>query len=188
MDDAPRLLLIGKRASVLTRLAQALRERGIEADQFQDLGGAGIESYGGYAAVVFGRAVKPADRERIRREFERTDPDVAFVDGYAPIIPLLVAQCEQALDRRPTVRRRLADLAVCGGFVQFRLHETCRLRVTAYRLDALYRPNERTVFDRDIGAGEHSIALGSHTARARNAFVVVRAGDETAVLPVPRDA
>ncbi len=186
--DNRRVLLIGKRASVLTRLAAALTAEGIETERCQDLAGAiALRDQGGYGVVAFGRAVKAADRERMRRAFAEADPDVVFVDGYAPIIPLLVAQCEQALDHRPLGQRVVVDPAQRGGIVDNELRTPFLLRITAYpyRPGALHRTHERTVFDQDVAAGAHSAALGARTARSHNAFVVIRAAeDETVALPV----
>jgi hypothetical protein len=183
------VLLIGKRASVRTRLAAALEARGIEADQVNDVrqvvsGGAGGRAGGGYSVVAFCRAVKAADRERLRRSFAEADSDVVFVDGYAPIIPLLVAQFEQALDRRPLGQRAIVDASVRGGIVDVELRVPCQLRITAHWLDALHWRHEKSLFDREVEAGAHSAALGWWAGRARNAFVVIRAGDEAAALPV----
>lgn len=181
--DSQRVLLIGKRAGVLTRLAAALRARGIEADQLQDLTGAGVDPGAGYRAVAFGRAVKPADRERLRRAFTDADPDVVFVDGYAPITELLVAQFEQALDRRPLSRRAIVDASVRNSVVDLELRSPCRLRITSYRLDPLYRTHTRDLFDRQVEPGPHSAALDARAAKSRNAFIVIRADAETVALP-----
>lgn len=181
------MLLIGKRASVLTRLAEALRTRGIEAEQTGEVTEAGVTRLagdGGYRVVAFGRSVREPDRTRMREAITAANPDVVFVDGYAPIIPLFVAQFEQAFDRRPRGRRLLVDASVQDGLVDLELRSPCRLRIVSYRLGALYRTHERTVFDREVEAGTHSAALDTRTARAKQAFVVIRAGDETAALPV----
>lgn len=153
MDAPRRVLLIGKRASVLARLADALHAQGIEAEQVRELDGAGIEQRRGYDAVAFGRAVREPDRVRMRAAFTEANPEIAFVDGYAPIIPLLVAQFEQALDRRPRTARLLVDAAVRGGMVDLELRSRTRLRIASYRLGALYRTHERVVFDREADAG-----------------------------------
>jgi hypothetical protein len=186
--DNRRVLLIGRRASVLTKLVAALAARDIEADVVHDAGyeairGEADRAGGGYGVVAFGRAVKATDRARLRESFTDADPDVVFVDGYAPIIPLLVAQFEQALDRRPLGRRAIVDAAVRGGVVDVELRIPCRLRIIAYRLDALYRTHEKTLFDREVEAGAHSAAFGPRAGRSRNTFVVIRAGDEAAALP-----
>jgi hypothetical protein len=195
MDSRRRVLLVGKRAAVLARLAEALREQGVEADLIPAADGAGVEAAaaaagpgpdgrGGYDVVGFGRALREGDRARLRAAFIAADPETVFVDGYAPIIPLLVAQFEQALDRRPRTARLLVDAAVRGGIVDLELRSRGRLRITSYRLDALHRGRERVVFDREAEAGAHSATLDARTARSPRAFVVIRAGDETAALPV----
>jgi hypothetical protein len=183
------VLLIGKRASVRTRLAAALGARGVETDQVNDVrqvtaGGADGRLGGGYSVVGFCRSVKAADRERLRGFLTEADSDLVFVDGYAPVIPLLVAQFEQALDRRPLGRRAIVDASVRGGIVDVDLRVPGRLRITAHWLDALHWTHEKSLFDREVEAGAHSAALGWRVGRARNAFVVIRAGDEAAALPV----
>ena len=98
---ADRVLLIGKRAAVLTRLQTALREIGIEADLTQEISGTAGDRLRPYTAVAFSHAVSAADRTTMRDVFRQANPDVVYVDGLAPITPLLVAQFEEALDRRP---------------------------------------------------------------------------------------
>jgi hypothetical protein len=182
--DNRRVLLIGKRASVLTRLATALEASGITADLARDAADDHRATGVRYGVVAFGRTVRAADRERLRTSFAAADPEVVFVDGYAPIVPLLVAQFEQALDRRPLGQRTIVDASVRGGIVDVELRGPCRLRITAYRLDAVHRTHEKTLFDREVEAGAHSVALASRAARWRNGFVVIHSGDETAALPV----
>ena len=177
-------MLVGKRASVLTRLAEALRAQGIEAERLPALDRSGPGRLEGFDAVAFGRAVREADRVRMRAAFTAANPETVYVDGYAPIVPLLVAQFEQALDRRPRTARLLRDASVRDGIVDLELRTRTRLRIISYRLDALYRTHERVVFDRDADAGPHSATLDARTGRSASAFVVIRAGDETAALPV----
>jgi hypothetical protein len=92
-----RVLLVGKRASVLTSLQSALRKVGIEADLTQDVTAARPDGLRRYDAVAFGRAVKENDRARMKAVFRAANPSVIFIDGLAPITPLLVAQFEEAL-------------------------------------------------------------------------------------------
>ncbi|CAM5467703.1 hypothetical protein SANTM175S_00631 [Streptomyces antimycoticus] len=69
-----------------------------------------------YGAVVFGRTVGPGERDAVRDAFAAARSDAVCVTALAPIVPLLVAQVEQALDRTPHDRRRLLGLtAVAGG-------------------------------------------------------------------------
>jgi hypothetical protein len=180
---ADRVLLIGKRAAVLTRLQAALREIGIEADLTQDTAGADRHQLRAYRAVAFGRAVGEADRARMRDAFRAANADVRFVDGLAPITPLLVAQFEQALDRRPEEERRLHSITVSEGRIEFELRAEADVRVTGYRLTRLYRTRTEVLLDERLQPGTHTVELG-RLARVKEAFAVVRADDEVQVVPL----
>jgi hypothetical protein len=185
---ADRVLLIGKRAAVLTRLQAALREIGIEADLTQDTRNAERDQLRKYAAVAFGRAVGESDRARMRDAFRAASPDVRFVDGLAPITALLVAQFEQALDRRPEDDRRLRSATVSDGQLELELRAEAQVRVTLYRLTRLYRTRTDVVLDERLQPGTHKVGLGRRLARTKEVFAVVRADDEVQVVPVRDDA
>jgi hypothetical protein len=106
----------------------------------QDVSGADRAQLAAYAAVAFGRAVRAEDCERMRRAFREANPEVSFVDGLAPITPLLVAQFEQALDRRPAVERTLAGVAVDRDRLELELRGQTHVQVTGYRLTRLSLP------------------------------------------------
>lgn len=178
---AERVLLIGKRAAVLTRLQKALREIGIDADLTQDTAGADLRELRAYGAVAFGRAVGEQDRARMREAFRIANPDVVFVDGLAPITPLLVAQFQEALDRRPPDERRLGDVSFTRGRIQLELRADARVSVTGYRLTRLYRTRTHRLLDGPLPPGLHSVELPPRLARAREAFAVVRADGEVRV-------
>ncbi|MEV3987906.1 oxidoreductase [Streptomyces sp. NPDC049837] len=166
-----RVLLIGARVAVLARLAAALRTIGIGADIAEDAVAVPPEELRAYGAVAFGRAVGEERRAAVREAFDRADADVAYVDGLAPIIPLLVAQIEQALDRTPPDRRRLTGLAVTGGEATVEVGSTCRVQVVAYRLDRLRRTRTQELFDGLLEPGAHRIPLDARTVRGRSYLV-----------------
>ncbi len=121
----------------------------------------------------------------MRAAFRQANPDVAFVDGLAPITPLLVAQFEQALDHRPEQDRRLSDLRVAEGWVEFRLRADARVRLIAYRLTRLYRTRAEQLLDDRLPPGLHHVELKPRLARAKEAFIVARADDgEVHFVPV----
>ncbi|WP_324790302.1 oxidoreductase [Streptomyces sp. H51] len=187
--DAPgtrrRVLLIGARVAVLARLAAALRTIGIGADIAHDADGVPAEELRGYGAVVFGRAVGEEQRAAVRRCFERAGVDVACVAALAPVVPVLVAQIEQALDRGPVERRRLTGLAVSGGEARVEVTSPCRVRLTAYRLDRLNRTRTVDVFDGVLEAGGHRVPLDTGAVKGE-AFVVARTAGNVLVAPVTR--
>lgn len=168
-----RVLLIGARVALLAKLAAALRTIGIGADITRDAHDVPAEELRGYGAVAFGRAVTEEERAAVRRSFERAGVDVAYVDGLAPIVPLLVAQIEHALDRSPVERRRLTRLVAADGEAGVEVTSPCRVRLTAYRLDRLYRTHVHEVFDGILEPGHHRIPLDAKAVKGES-FVVAR--------------
>ncbi|MGK5631552.1 oxidoreductase [Streptomyces sp. URMC 123] len=183
LAPARRVLLIGRRAAVLARLAAALRTIGIGAEITRDAVGAHEDELRTYGVVAFGRAVDPAERAAVRRAFESAGADAVFVEGLAPIVPLLVAQIEQALDRTPREQRRLAGLAAAPDGITVEVTTPGRVRVVAYRVDRLYRRHARDLFDDHLEAGRHRIAADRRAVRGET-FIVARTSGGVLVAPV----
>ncbi|MEV3853624.1 oxidoreductase [Streptomyces sp. NPDC050095] len=180
-----RVLLIGARVAVLAKLAAALRTIGIGAEITHDASGVSVEELRTYGAVAFGRAVDEGQRALVRRQFEQADADPAYVDGLAPIIPLLVAQIESALDRSPQERRRLTRLVAADGEAGLEVTSTCRVQLTAYRLDRLYRTHTHAVFDEVLQPGKHRIPLDNKATKGES-FLVARTTGSVLVAPMAR--
>ncbi|MFK8905842.1 oxidoreductase [Streptomyces sp. YS-3] len=174
-DEPPRrrVLLIGARAAVLGRLAAALRLIGIGADITDGVTDVTGEELRAYGAVVFGRAVTEAERAATRAAFTRARAHPVYVTGLAPITPLLVAQVEQALDRTPLAQRRLTYLSASPDEARLAVGATCRVRLTAYRLDRLRRVHAQEILDAVLDPGPHRIPLDERALRA-DAFLVAR--------------
>ncbi|MEV2216703.1 oxidoreductase [Streptomyces sp. NPDC050997] len=168
-----RVLLIGARVAVLAKLAAALRTIGIGADITHDAHDVPADELRGYGAVAFGRAVGPEERAAVRHSFAQAGVEVAYVDGLAPIVPLLVAQIEHALDGSPVERRRLTRLVAADGEAGVEVTSPCRVRLTAYRLDRLYRTHTHELFDGVLEPGRHRIALDARAVKGES-FVVAR--------------
>ncbi|MGW2640602.1 oxidoreductase [Streptomyces sp. NPDC001348] len=185
--DTPgrRVLLIGPRAGFLARLAAALRTSGIGADITPDIDDVPAGELRPYGAVVFGPAVGEDRRAPVRRVFERAGIDAAYVEGLAPIVPLLAAQVEHALDRGAAGRRRLTRVAASHDGADVQVAVACRVRLTAYRLDRLSRAHAVDVFDGVLEPGRHRIALDAKAVKGR-AFVVARASGSVLVAAVTR--
>jgi hypothetical protein len=180
-----RVLLIGARVALLAKLAAALRIIGIGADIAHDTDGVHTDELRGYGAVAFGRAVTEQERASVRHAFEQAGVEVAYVDGLAPIVPLLVAQIEHALDRSPVELRRLTRLVAADGEAGVEVTSSCRVRLTAYRLDRLYRAHAHEVFDGVLEPGRHRIALDAKAVRGES-FVVARTAGSVLVEAMAR--
>lgn len=183
-DAAPRrVLLVGARAAVLAKLANALRQTGIGTEISHDPAGADAGELRTYGAVAFGRGIGDGQRQAVRAAFEAAGSDAAFVDGLAPVIPVLVAQVEQALDRSAHDQRQLTALDAADGAVTVEVAAAGRVRLTAYRLDRLYRTHTRQLLDDPLEAGRHRVELDARMARGE-AFVVARTTGTVLVAPV----
>lgn len=177
-----RVLLIDARTALMARPAAALRAIGIGADITQDAGAVPADELRAYGAFAFGRAVTEEARDAVRRAFADAGADVAEVDGLAPIVPLLVAQIEHALDRGPAARR-LTRLTATRTAADVEVTSACRVRLTAYRLDRLHRTHVHEVFDGVLEPGGHRLALDAKAVKGE-AFVVARASGSVLVTAV----
>ncbi|MFH8489075.1 oxidoreductase [Streptomyces longisporoflavus] len=180
-----RVLLIGARVAVPAKLAAALRTIGIGAEIAADATGVPPDELRTYGAVVFGRGVPAATREGVRAAFDGAGIQVAYVDGLAPIIPLLVAQIEDALDASPPEQRRLTRLAAAHGTADVEITSTCRVQLIAYRLGRLSRTRTHQVFDGVLEPGEHHVTLDAKATKG-DSFVVARTTDSVLAAPIVR--
>ncbi|AXE90110.1 oxidoreductase [Streptomyces sp. Go-475] len=186
-DTRPRVLLIGARVAVLAKLAAALRTIGVGADIAHDADGVPADELRGYGAVAFGRGIAEQERAAVRRAFERARVPVAYVDGLAPIVPLLVAQIEHALDRSPAGQRRLTALTAADGGADVEVTSACRVTLTAYRLDRLSRTHAHELFDGVLEPGRHRIALDTKAVKGQS-FLVARTSGSVLVTAVAQGA
>ncbi|MFI5684135.1 oxidoreductase [Streptomyces sp. NPDC051636] len=180
-----RVLLIGARVALLAKLAAALRTTGIGADITRDADDVPAEELRQYGAVAFGPTVGEGERAAVRRAFEQARADAAFVDGLAPIVPLLVAQIEHALDRSPLQQRRLTRLVAADGEACVEVTSPCRVRLTAYRLDRLSRTRAQEVFDGVLEPGRHRIALDAKAVKGES-FLMARTSGSVLVEAMAR--
>lgn len=180
-----RVLLIGARVALLAKLAAALRTIGIGADITRDAEGVLAEELRGYGAVAFGPTVGEAERAAVRRAFDRAGAEATYVDGFAPIVPVLVAQIEHALDHSALPQRRLTHLVAADGTAGIEVTSPCRVRLTAYRLDRLSRLRAQDLFDGVLEPGSHRIPLDGQAAKD-GVYVVARTSGSVLVAAVTR--
>ncbi|MFF9336491.1 oxidoreductase [Streptomyces albogriseolus] len=178
-----RVLLIGVRVALLARLAAALRTIGIGADITQSADGVPAGELRSYDAVLFGRSAPARERDAVRRALAGGGADVPCVDALAPVVPLLVAQTEQALEAGRDDHRRLTDLTAAGGAAEFEVVSACRVRLTAHRVDRLSRARSRDLFDAVLGPGRHRVPLDPPAVKGE-AYLVARTAGTVLVTAV----
>ncbi|MFE2673515.1 oxidoreductase [Streptomyces hygroscopicus] len=187
LPAGPRALLIGPRAALLARLAAALRRIGISAEITLDAVHAHADELRKYGVVVIGRTIGPDERDAVLNALAAARSEAVCVTVLAPIVPLLVAQVEQALDRTPDHRRRLLRLTAVGGGAEAEVEvaSACRVRLVAHRLDRLSRPRTRALFDAVLAPGTHRIPLETRAVRGRS-FLTAHTSEAVLVAPVAR--
>jgi hypothetical protein len=98
----------------------------------------------------------------------------AYVDGLAPITPLLVAQFEEALDRRPETERKIGTLVAAGDRIELELR-TPTLGAGAREGSVCHRPCRHTggssppshrVTPKAGASPQHGLAFGSDEGEA----------------------
>ncbi|MGX1153318.1 oxidoreductase [Streptomyces albogriseolus] len=178
-----RVLLIGARVALLARLAAALRTIGIGADITQSVDGVPAGELRSYGAVLFGRSAPARERDAVRRALAGAGADVPCVDALAPVVPLLVAQTEQALEAGRDDHRRLTDLTAAGGAAEFEVVSACRVRLTAHRVDRLSRAHSRDLFDAVLEPGRHRVPLDPPAVKGE-AYLVARTAGTVLVTAV----
>ncbi|MET9297251.1 oxidoreductase [Streptomyces sp. NPDC003077] len=184
---ARRVLLIGHRTAALGKLAAALRGIGVGAEIVRDAVGVSHDELRSYGAVVFERGVGEERRTAVRKAFLAAGSSAVLVDGLAPVVPLLVAQIEQALDRCPQDQRRLLRLAAVPGEATLALAAPCRVRLTAYRVGRVTRARPAELFDAEMGPGEHRVPVDVRATKGE-AFVVARTTGSVLVTAVAGEA
>ncbi|MFD7503534.1 oxidoreductase [Streptomyces sp. NPDC059850] len=180
-----RVLLIGRRAALLAKLAAALRRTGIGAEITLDAAGAHAAELRRYGVVFFGRTSHQDERDAVRDAFAKARSDAVFITGLAPIVPLLVAQVVQALDPTPQDRRRLVRLAARGGEALVEVASECRVRLSAHRLDRLSRPHTLDVHDASLPPGVHRLLLPPKAARGESFLVACTTDSVLTAAAVP---
>jgi hypothetical protein len=178
-----RVLLIGRRAALLAKLAAALRRTGIGAEITLDAVGAHAAELRRYGVVFFGPTARQDERDAVRDAFAKARSDAVFITGLAPIVPLLAAQVEQALAPTPQDGRRLVRLIARNGEALVEVTSECRVRLASHRLDRLSRPHTHDLFDAPLPRGLHHLALPPKAVRGPS-FLVARTTDTVLTTPI----
>jgi hypothetical protein len=126
------ILLIGKRAKILKKIADELQARGHTAVVTSNLNINHLRALdvSGISCVVFGRALSAAQKDELSAHYKSKNPGLAVLDGWAPIPMLITYQILAYI-------KPITDVRVDGTKIQS--NRTQHVRVTAYRLNWLYR-------------------------------------------------
>ncbi|MGH3209858.1 MAG: hypothetical protein ACRDNO_19085 [Trebonia sp.] len=188
-----RVLIIGRSENVLAETVQLLRLTGYAAGASNDFAGV-MDRFDMTAVdlVVFGGMVPPDTKEDLRRQISGRNPAVAFVQGFAGIPGVIVAQVRGA---RTGGAAGQAGLAVAYDpetrTVDLHLDTPQDVQVVAWWGTSFTPPEPRStsrvLVDAWLPAGQHTVTLPAEVP-AQASFVTVAARDavETLIVgPVP---
>ncbi|HWO72316.1 MAG TPA: hypothetical protein VNN21_02025 [Dehalococcoidia bacterium] len=170
---------------MLEKLAEALRAEGMSVRWVDDAAQAGTLDGADFDVAAFGRGIDAATRNDLRKALSARNPKLAFVEGLAPIIPLLVDQVLYARAEAAGAPRALADFAWQeGGKLEFsfRLDRDCEVEIDLHHLNPLYMARRVSLYRGRQPAGECRIATGRRLPRFGESYVSVRAEGRVAAV------
>jgi len=157
-----RVLLIGRNPIILSDLAEALAYEGLLVQTTNQIEQA-IETIDGrdFDLIAFGRGVDELTSQRLKHHFLVQNPEMLFVDGLVPIIPLLVKQIMVALATPSSRAENLTCFGydACEGIVLVAVDVACQLAVDLYQLDASYSTHQYTLVSERVNAGEYAFPV-----------------------------
>jgi hypothetical protein len=182
-----RVLIIGRSENVLSETVQILRLLGYAAGASNDFADVmDLFDMTAVDLVVFGGMVPPDTKERLRQQISGRNPSVTFVQGFAGIPGVIVAQVRAAGDASAQ-----AGLAVAYDqetrTVDLHLDRAEDVQVVAWWGTSFTPPEPRStslvLVDAWLPAGQHAVTLPVEVP-AQASFVTVAARDAVRTLIV----
>ena len=182
-----RVLIIGRSENVLSETVQILRLLGYAAGASNDFADVmDLFDMTAVDLVVFGGMVPPDTKERLRQQISGRNPAVTFVQGFAGIPGVIVAQVRAAGDASAQ-----AGLAVAYDqetrTVDLHLDRAEDVQVVAWWGTSFTPPEPRStslvLVDAYLPAGEHTVTLPAEVP-SQASFVTVAAGEAVRTLIV----
>ncbi|MDT3446143.1 MULTISPECIES: hypothetical protein [unclassified Pseudofrankia] len=184
---AARVLIVGRSPGVLMAAVDMLRAKGYLADATNQFGQV-LDDYdvSDLDVLVFGGMVPADTKQYLRDEISRRNSGVTFVQGLAGIAGVIAAQVEVVTCEDPS------DAAEITYDAAERTHRVSLSEAAHVTVEALwatsFTPPEPTstsmqVFDGDLAAGSHDIALPD-TVPSEASFATVTVGSQVHVFTV----
>ena len=184
-----RVLVIGRSENVLSETVRILRLVGYAAGASNDFADVmDLFDMTAVDLVVFGGMVPPDTKEHLRQLISGRNPAVAFVQGFAGIPGVIVAQVRGARSGDAGAQTGLAvayDRAT--RTVDLHLDRPEEVQVVAWWGTSFTPPEPRStslvLVDAGLPAGKHTVTLPGEVP-SQASFVTVAAGDAVQALIV----
>lgn len=147
-DTGKAILTIGASTKILQNLSDELRRCGYRTETFNEYHNLDLMEetfkYRYFDVVAFGRALSDPDLERLTSFFRQSNPKVKIVKGMAPIIPLLLAQIEEAANNNSMVSTKIT--MVSSNEMEVDAPASNDIAVTFYHLNWLYKKSITVIY------------------------------------------
>ena len=184
-----KVLLIGRNLMVLKNLEIALAE-----DEFHVQTTGQVEQAASnfnaadFDVVAFGRGLNEATNASLRTSFLEQNPQIRFVNGLAPVIPLLVRQIKLALSESQVREKQLANFSYQQTdklSIQVDVLSSCQLTIDLYQLDAGHHTHKKTLVDEFVMAGKHAFSIDKQPSLESTINFLVAETDSLEFLVLP---
>jgi hypothetical protein len=138
--------------------------------------------------VVFGGMVPPDTKELLRQQISDRNPAMTFIQGFAGIAGVIVAQVQSALTGDANAQTGLAvTYDPRTRTVDLHLDRPADVQVVAWWATSFTPPEPRStsqvLLDEGLAAGQHTVTLPEEVP-PQASFVTVTAGDAVQALIV----
>jgi hypothetical protein len=184
-----RVLIIGRSENVLSEAVQILRGKGQAAGASNDFADVmNLFDMTGVDIVVFGGMVPPDTKELLRKQISDRNPAMTFIQGFAGIAGVIVAQVQASLTGDARAQTGLAvTYDPQTRTVDLHLDRSEDVQVVAWWATSFTPPEPRStsqvLLDAGLPAGQHAVTLPGEVP-SQASFVTVTAGDAVQALIV----
>lgn len=184
-----RILLIGRNPAILASLASALTEEGFVVKTTNRVEQASQDfNAADFTVIAFGRGVDGATNAALRASFLEQNPAIRFVDGLAPVIPLLVKQIKLALSDKQGTEQMLTDFSYEDTYppcIHITAASPCQLSIDLYQLDAVHHTQQKTLVSEFIIVGNHTFPMENWPDIKSTLNFLVAEADNSDLLVLP---
>ncbi len=183
----PQVLLIGKRTRIIMKLAKALELEGFSVC-WTTKGSRALLDFPDrhFDLIAFGKGMDVRTMSKLQEGFETRNPNVIFLQGIAPIVPLLVEQISSKLlerDGNEVIADVLFSLQKKQWEIEVALTQHSRLQIILYRMDVFFRAHQQIVFDGMKDRGRYLFKIRRRRGRH---YWLIKANDNETIIKAIR--
>lgn len=161
-----RILMVGRSGKTMTTMAATMGPD-FEVQFTDDKESAARDvDFTTFDAVVLGRALSDADRDRLRETMREKNPTLVLLTSLAPIGPLIAEQVKASIFDNSGHPVILTDLSYRNHqrkdrHLRYTLTADCTVDIVIYRFNLLFQVKVEPVTSPAVTAGQHDAPVGN---------------------------